>query len=119
MTDSSSLSNKILVNKGGEWRCLWRVLAFYILFFLIASFFITLIAMMRAIFSPQGEAPSPPASSSISLAGLAIERSLLLIAALAASALCARMIERRTLASTGYKLYSGWSWDFLLGWAMG
>lgn len=121
MTDASALASNVLINKEGEWRCLWRVLAFYISFFLTASLLIALTGTLQAIISQPGETPatSQNASSSSALIALTIERSMLLISALVASALCARMIERRTLASTGYKFHDGWSLDFALGWATG
>ncbi len=118
MNDASALTNKALINKEGELRCLWRVLAFYISFFLIASL---LVAVLGTIFPRFGDflVPSETASSNTKLIAITLECSLLLISAIIASALCARMIERRTLASTGYKFHDGWSLDFVLGWAMG
>lgn len=121
MTDASALANKVLSNKEGEWRCLWRVLAFYISFFLIASLLVAVIGMLGTIIPWLVDVlvPSENAPTSSKLIALTIERSLLLISALVAAALCARMIERRSFASTGYKFHDGWSLDFALGWAMG
>lgn len=121
MADAPALASNILINKEGEWRCVWRVLAFYISFLLIASLLVALTQTLREIITQSGDLPVPSEtdSSSSNLIAITVERSLLLISAIIASALCARMIERRTLASTGYKFHDGWSRDFALGWALG
>lgn len=121
MNDASALTSNVLINKEGEWRCVWRVLAFYISLFLIASLLFALTGTLQEIIFQSGATPSSSqnASSSSALLAITVERSLLFISALVASAICAKMIERRTLASTGYKFHDGWSRDFFSGWVMG
>ena len=132
MTDDSNSGPKdlgdwlttLFVNDDRELRSGWR-LAIFILAVVTAAIVIEGGARSTAMLIPSlrvlaGERlPETPTTDSVILFAALISQVKLLVAVLAASAACARWLERRTLASVGYKLHPGWFRDFALGSAIG
>ena len=89
--------------------------------FAFAAVFINGIAVTAASLIPSlrilaGEPlPDTPATNRFQLLASLIAQGKTLVAALAASLVCARLLERRTLASVGFKRHRGWPKDFALG----
>ncbi|MGA9773336.1 MAG: CPBP family intramembrane glutamic endopeptidase [Blastocatellia bacterium] len=110
---------KIFINEERELRSGWRVLIFFLLFLLAAILLNTLLDAIASVFPPVRNLLREPDNEEEASARLVLYYSVgqiaNLAAALAASALCARLFERRSLASVGYKLHRGWLRDFALG----
>jgi membrane protease YdiL (CAAX protease family) len=122
MDTSANPAAKLLINKEGEWRAVWRVLAFCIVLFIILTVSFTLLAALAELI-PQLRliltAGSEDLTPGLRVAELCTSSLLSLASALAASAICARALERRSFASTGYMLHRGWLRDFTLGSLLG
>jgi membrane protease YdiL (CAAX protease family) len=101
MSDSSM--SGIFVNGHGELRSGWRALAFFLIFAMLLIIFG--VVLPRRQYNP--------------LTALMLNGSIYLAAAISATAFCARLIERRSFASVGYKLHRGWLRDVVLGVALG
>ncbi|MEN3333371.1 MAG: protease family protein [Blastocatellia bacterium] len=114
----------IFINDEKELRSGWRVLLFF-LAFTVAIIFIRGIAATLAKLIPtlrfltSEPLPDAPAASRFRLLSLLITQAETLAAALIASFVCARWLERRTLSSVGFKLHRRWTRDFALGSLMG
>ena len=117
MNDGVSFGTKVFLNKENELRCLWRVLAFFALLLVCAALFTSLVATIGVLFpSVKGWFDG---SSQGGLLALFVDRSIALTSTLIASALAARVLERRSFASTGFKLHAGWGKDFVFGSVLG
>jgi uncharacterized protein len=105
---------KTFLNTDDELRSGWRVIAFLI---------VLLFALILLNGLLQGAAILFPAVRHVlldhALVASFINQILNLAAALAATALCARFLERRSLASVGFKLHRGWWRDFAMGSLLG
>ena len=122
MSDSADAAKTIFVNDEGELRCGWRALAFLVAFLILSSILAVFVAALGAFFPAIGSLISrAQTDTSIAhrLAGSFLSTITLLTAALVASLLCARLLERRSLSSIGYKLHSGWLRDVALGLILG
>ena len=124
MTDGIDLLRTIFVNDRGEARCGWRIFVFVVV--VIASGlilsgvldgFATLFPSLRYLQTEP--APSDEYVSPRELAFLATNKLIIFFAAIVATSLCARLLERRSFASVGFKLHRGWFRDFALGSALG
>jgi len=110
----------IFINDEKELRSGWRVLLFFLAFTLaiilvsgIAETLEKLIPPLRFLASkPQPDAPTASRYLWLSLLITQVET---LAAALIATFVCARWLERRTLRSVGFKLHRGWLKDFAFG----
>lgn len=119
MIDPIHAARNIFINDESELRSGWRVLIFFLLFLLAAILLNTLLdaaaslspAARDFLSGPDGEAEA----SARVFAYYALGQITNLVAVLAASALSARLFERRSLASVGYKLHRGWTSDFAFG----
>jgi CAAX amino terminal protease family. len=110
----------IFINDEKELRSGWRVLLFFLAFTLamivisgIAATLAKLIPSLRFLTSEP--LPDTPTASRLRLLSQLIMRIEPLAAAVIASFVCARWLERRTLGSVGFKLHRGWTRDFALG----
>lgn len=115
---------KIFFNSEGELRCGWRVLVFFFVVVVLVSLLGGLLGAVGLLIPQMRELlPGGARFDSLSpykaVAALGIERSMLMVATLAGSAICARLLERRSLGSVGYKFHRGWLRDFWLGSALG
>jgi membrane protease YdiL (CAAX protease family) len=114
----------IFINDEKELRSGWRVLLFFLAFTLaiifirgIAATLAKLIPTLRFLTSEP--LTDDPAASRFRLLSLLIVQIETLAAAVIASFVCARWLERRTLSSVGFKLHRGWLKDFALGSLLG
>jgi membrane protease YdiL (CAAX protease family) len=113
MSEVSDIASRVLMSEEGELRSVWRALIFLFAFMLAQMLLSSLTQAVGAGRQLQPEALS--AASARSLIYLILERTELLASVVAASALCARLLERRSFASIGYKLHRGWLRNFALG----
>ena len=117
----------IFKNGEGELRSGWRVLIFLILTQTLTFLIGGIVAGLGALITGDKRLLAellldPPSTEPVTRRGLTLiilNRSALLAATLAASAVCARLLERRSFASIGYKLHAGWIKDFSVGYALG
>ena len=120
MKDSNT-ARDIFINKEGELRSGWRVIAFFLAFAVCLMLLGVLTSVAGMLIPALGRLLV--AQESPGLAGVmfrsGLSQALSLVSALAASALCARLLERRSFASTGFKLHKGWLRDFLYGSILG
>jgi len=123
MAEGINVIHYLFLNRENELRSGWRVLAFAFLLIILVQLFGAFLLFVGEV-SPGAAAlvqepnPSAPASEG-GILSVGFSRALLMGLALAASAICARALERRGLASVGYKLHTGWVRDFLLGTIIG
>ncbi|HJQ68732.1 MAG TPA: CPBP family intramembrane glutamic endopeptidase [Blastocatellia bacterium] len=123
MNNSSGILIFVLKNGEGELRSGWRILIYLLLFMIFVFMLAALVAALGGVVTGgRGMRidllQEPPTKQPITDKGLLVvflNRSVNLVAALAASAVCARFLERRSFASVGYKLHAGWLKDFSLG----
>jgi membrane protease YdiL (CAAX protease family) len=120
MSDPADLARRLFINEEGELRSGWRVLVFFILYAVAASLLGGALRVAVAIFPSLGfllYPPSPPDEylTYRELMRLGLGQLMNIAAALAATAVCAPLLEHRGLASVGYKPHRGWLRDFLLG----
>jgi membrane protease YdiL (CAAX protease family) len=114
---------KIFINDERELRSGWRALIF------LLSFFILLLLLKSTIFAlgffipPVGRILVQPTAgegaNSHGIVYFILDSGSNLAAVLIATAVCARLLERRNLASVGYKLHPGWWRDFAFGFTLG
>ena len=122
MSDFTSVVRFIFTNDEGELRSGWRILTFLLLFQLflrILGIVVVGLGTVTGNYAAAAELMFEPSSTQsvigYGLVRVLVARSALLVSALAASAVCARLLERRSFASVGYKLHKGWLKDFSLG----
>ncbi len=113
MSDPYDVARNVFVNDESELRSGWRVLAFVICFIIVESLLLGLTKAFVTLF-PSLEHLSPQ-----ELIHLGASNVRDLAAAVIASAVCARVLERRRLGSVGFRLHRGWPRDFALGSMMG
>ncbi|HVG19421.1 MAG TPA: CPBP family intramembrane glutamic endopeptidase [Blastocatellia bacterium] len=124
MGDDAGLGRRFFINEEGELRSGWRVLVFFALYMLAASL-LSLALRVLVSFVPSLVflffQPSTPDEgvTNRQLVYLGVGQLINISAAVAASAACARLLERRSLASVGYKRHRGWLRDFWLGSILG
>jgi membrane protease YdiL (CAAX protease family) len=119
MSDDADLARKVFINREGELRSGWRVAIFFVLFQIFSLLLGGLLLLVFLLVPSLGRRPGTETPAGEFVAGsmlyLGVMQASLLGAALAASWVCARVLERRSFASTGYKLHRGWLRDFGLG----
>ena len=123
MSDPHDVARYIFINDENEMRSGWRVLAFLICFIIVASLLTGLTNAFATLFPSfdflLAEPSEPEYLSRHDLIYLGVINVRNLGAAVIASAVCARALERRRLGSVGFKLHRGWPRDFGLGSLMG
>lgn len=110
----------VFINREHELRSGWRILIFVLAFAFAAVFIngiaVTVVSLIPSLKILVGEPlPDTPATNRLQLLASLIAQGKTLAAALVASLVCARLLERRTLASVGFKRHPGWLKDFALG----
>ena len=123
MSDPLDVARFIFMNDESELRSGWRVLAFFFFFFVSASLLTGLTRAFATLFPSLRFLKSEP-SDSAALTGAAliylfVINLINLTSAMIASAVCARLLERRSLGSVGFKRHRLWFRDFSLGSALG
>ena len=123
MSDPHDVARYIFINDENEMRSGWRVLAFLICFIIVASLLTGLTNAFATLFPSLDfllvEPSGPEYLSRHELIYLGVTNVRNLGAAVIASAVCARALERRRLGSIGFRLHRGWPRDFGLGSLMG
>jgi uncharacterized protein len=124
MSDRADLAKDLFINEEGELRSGWRVLAFvifYVLATLILAFALRILIILIPSLSFLLFRPPAPDEylTNPELIYLGFSELINLAAAIAASWACARLLERRSLASVGYKRHPGWLRDSWLGSILG
>ena len=123
MSDPHDVARYAFINDENELRSGWRVLLFF-LCLLVVGLLLSALGNAVAILFPSiafivtGRA-GPEFSTSEQLVSLFFVPLSNLLAAVIASAICARLLERRSLASIGFKLHKGFLRDFAVGSLMG
>lgn len=111
------------MNDEGELRCGWRVLAFVLLFVLAEMLLTGVIKTTATLFPSLAFILAQPAvserPSAREFVSFGVQNVRSLATAVIATAICARVLERRSFASVGFKLHRGWSRDFGLGSLLG
>lgn len=123
MSDPLDVARYIFINDESELRSGWRVLAFFLVLILAVLLLTGLIRTVEILFpsldflsvDPSGQEYLSPHE----LIFLVVSNLRNLAAAAIASAVCARVLERRSVGSVGFILHRGWSRDFGLGSLMG
>jgi membrane protease YdiL (CAAX protease family) len=123
MSDPHDVARYIFINDESEMRSGWRVLAFLICFIIVLALLTGLTKTFATLFPSLDfllvEPSGPEYLSRHELIYLGVTNVRDLGAAVIASAVCARALERRRLASVGFRLHRGWPRDFGLGSLMG
>ena len=122
MTRPAEAPRAIFINHEGELRCAWRLLVFFAVFLILAFMITALVSGVGLIVPPfgsliAGRTTGTPATGV--LIRSFVNTITLLLAVVGASWVCARFLERRSLASVGYKLHTGWKRDVGIGLALG
>jgi uncharacterized protein len=113
----------IFINEERELRSGWRVVVF-LLVFAIATQLIGGLVFLFGVLIPafRNLLSSPYNSLNTGWTGV-LQFGLLnlvsLLSVLIANGVCARWLERRSFASTGFQFHKGWLKDFALGFALG
>lgn len=113
MSDPLDVGRHIFVNDENELRSGWRVLAFIICFIIVGALFTGLTKAFATLF------PSIGYLRRQQPVDLIVDNLTNLAAAVITSAICARVLERRSLGSVGFRLHRCWLRDFALGSLMG
>ena len=123
MSDPHDVALYIFVNDENELRSGWRVLLFFICLFLVAALLTGLGKAVATLFPSTAfifeMPPEPDSPTREYLTRLGVSNVTNLVAAVIASAVCAKLLERRRLGSVGFRLHRGWQRDFALGSLMG
>src|SRR4030095_85518 len=122
MSDLYDVARYIFINKEGEFRSGWRVLAFFICFVVCAALLFSLTKAFSTLFPSFAFLVIEPSSDQLSrnvLIYLVFSNARNLAAVALATVICARVLERRSFGSVGFKFHRGWERDFLLGSLMG
>jgi membrane protease YdiL (CAAX protease family) len=117
------ITKEVFINHQAELRCGWRI-AVFIICLILASFIAAAVLATINQLIPSlmfTVEPSDPREylSDHELIFLISSRTASLIAVIAATAVCAPLLEHRSFASVGFKLHRGWWRDFLLGCILG
>ena len=123
MSEGVNVDLNVFINRENELRSGWRVLAFGVLvlalYFLLSALLLFVQAVSPAVAELALEPYSNVPASEFQIFSVGVSRSLMLGLALAASAVCARVLEHRSFASVGFKLHPGWTRDLFLGSLLG
>jgi membrane protease YdiL (CAAX protease family) len=123
MSDPLDVARYIFVNDESELRSGWRVLAFLICLIIVASLLTGLTKAFETLFPSLDfllvEPSGPEHLSRHELTYLGVSNLRNLATAVIASAICARVLERRSLGSVGFRLHRRWTRDFGFGSLMG
>jgi membrane protease YdiL (CAAX protease family) len=122
MSDLHDVAKYIFINEEGEFRAGWRVLAFFICFVVCAALLFSLTKAFATLIPSLAFIAIEPSSEDVTrdvLIYLGVSNVRNLAAAALASAICARILERRSFGSVGFRFHRGWVRDSVLGSLMG
>jgi membrane protease YdiL (CAAX protease family) len=122
-TPSGNSLKTIFINEEGELRSGWRLVVFLFIYAIATQligglFFLlgTLVPAFRTLLRPPENSPDTGWTGVLQFGLLTL---VSLFSALIANGVCARWLERRSFASTGFQFHKGWWRDFALGFALG
>jgi uncharacterized protein len=125
-SDNPSSGNPIktlFTNQEGELRSGWRIVVFLLIAFTLFQLLAILFAVLGILIPLIRELLKPPLVTEsggwIDVARMGFFTILTFIPILIANAICARWLERRSFASTGFQFHKGWLKDFAWGLALG
>lgn len=123
MSDPIDVARYVLINDEDELRCGWRVLAFVAFVIVLELLFAGIIKTFGILFPSISFIAEPPQTGGDTtpriLVAVFIDAGRDFAAALVATLLASRLLERRSLASVGFKFHPGWARDFALGSLLG
>jgi len=123
VTAPLELTKKVFINDEAELRCGWRIAVFVVCVVLASFITAGVLATINQLIPSLTLTvePSDPREllSNRELIYLIISRAAALIAVVAATAVCAPLLEHRSFGSVGFKVHRGWWRDFLMGCAVG
>jgi membrane protease YdiL (CAAX protease family) len=121
--DSANSIKKIFVNRENELRSGWRIGIFLLVFVIAAQLIGGLIVVCSILFPALRLLLQPYDLSEngalIDVYRLGMINTVSLLALLFANGVCARWLERRRFASTGFQFHKGWWRDFAWGLGLG
>lgn len=119
MRESPCTIRDYFFNDENELRSVWRVfvfiLVYQVVFLLLGSLLAVLGILLPSLRNLLNALGNPATSGLPYLTSFGVINLLALFATLGANGICARWLERRSFASTGFQFHSGWWRDFLLG----
>src|SRR5215510_7300638 len=119
MREPLEVARYIFMNEESELRSGWRVLAYFFVFFVSVSLLAGLTKAFSILFPTFKYLSVEPSESEPlhgpALISVGITNLRNLVAAVVASAFCARQLERRSFSSVGFKLHRSWLRDLGLG----
>jgi hypothetical protein len=124
MAEPYDVARWTFFNSNSELRCGWRIAVFVLAVLAagiaIASVIDALSTLLPSLYFLANEPADSEEYLGIHELGYLFTNKLItLFAALIATAVCARFLERRSLGSVGFKLHRGWLRDFSFGSALG
>jgi membrane protease YdiL (CAAX protease family) len=124
MREGIDVARAIFVNPKGYLRCGWRVCAFALAFLATDIILSNLLEGVGSLFPSLAFLVREPGVASELLSGrevcfLITSQLVVFASAIIATSLSARLLERRSLGSVGFKFHKGWFRDFALGSALG
>ncbi|MFY9609123.1 MAG: CPBP family intramembrane glutamic endopeptidase [Blastocatellia bacterium] len=123
MNPSIEFAKRVFINEEAELRCGWRIFVFVvccIVCVVVIGGVLGGIEMLIPSLRLTGEPSDPQEHLSVrEVIYLISARAANLIAVVVATVVCARLLERRSFGSVGFKIHPGWSRDFLLGSVIG
>jgi uncharacterized protein len=112
----------LFINQEGELRSGWRVAIFILIFAICLQLIggaIFLLGVLLPAIRNLLQAPTSSLSPQQQVLYFGMFNLVSFCSVLIANAICARWLERRSFASTGYQFHKGWLKDFALGSALG
>ena len=114
---------KLFINEEGEFRSGWRAVLFFVSYLILVLLLRSAIQAMGSLIPSIGRALIAPTAdegpSSHAIIYFLLDYGSSLAAVFIGTAVCARLLEHRSLASVGYKLHPGWRRDFAVGFVLG
>lgn len=113
----------IFINEEGELRSGWRLVVFLFVYAiatqLIGGFVFLLGILIPALRNLLGSADNSTNAGWTDVLQFGLINLVSLLSVLIANGVCARWLERRSFASTGFQFHRGWWRDFAVGFALG
>jgi membrane protease YdiL (CAAX protease family) len=114
---------KLFINDEGEFRSGWRAVLLFVSFLILVLLLRSAIKSMGFIIPSIGRALILPTidegPSSHAIIYFLLDYGSSLAVVIIATAICARLLERRSFTSVGYNLHPGWLRDFVVGFLLG
>jgi membrane protease YdiL (CAAX protease family) len=113
------LTKRVFINDESQLRSGWRIVVFVICVIVASIATAGILSTINLLFPslPLTREPSDPSDylSNSELVYLTVSRLSNLVSVAAATAVCARLLERRSFGSIGFKMHRGWLRDIFIG----